>query len=43
MPLTLTVVLTVIVVLALVGGLGYLIDQDAERHEGEGRPEAMRK
>ena len=38
MPLTLTVVLTVLVVLALVGGLGYLIDQDAERHEVEKEP-----
>jgi len=43
MSLTLTVVLTVIVVLALVGGLGYLIDRDAERHEGEEQPEEMRK
>ena len=43
MSLTLTVVLTVVVVLTLVGALGYLIDQDAERHEGEEQPEEMSK
>jgi hypothetical protein len=35
MPLTLTVALTVIVVLALVGGLGYMIDRSVDDEETE--------
>jgi hypothetical protein len=35
MSLALTVVLTVVVVLALVGLFGYLIDRSVDRHEHE--------
>ena len=35
MPLTLTVALTVLVVLTLVGALGYLIDRSADDEETE--------
>jgi predicted small integral membrane protein len=35
MPLTLSVILTVIVVLVLVGGIGYMIDRSVDDEETE--------
>jgi hypothetical protein len=35
MPLTLSVALTVIVVLALIGGVGYMIDRSVDDEETE--------
>jgi hypothetical protein len=39
MPLTLTVALTVLVVLMLVGGIGYVIDRSVDDEETERRRE----
>ena len=39
MPLTLTVTLTVLVVLMLVGGIGYVIDRSVDGEETERRRE----